>query len=219
MRPSVVPLPVLQLNADYTPNKVLKWERAIELLILGKAVTLTSYDGRFVRSPSLVLPWPAVIVLVRYSKARGKIGFSGRNVMARDGMTCQYCGLTPRLPNGAYDRSALTIDHVIPRAQAKDQKVFLPWTRKVVAVTCWENVVAACRSCNLRKADRTPAQAGMHLRTLPRVPTTADGLRIHLSRYGDVPEEWISWLPENWHLRDLPPSAAGIPDLQFLQSA
>ena len=220
MLTSVPPLlPVLQLNADYTPNKVLRWERAIELLILDKAVTLTAYPGRFVRSPSLALPWPAVIVLMRYSKARGKVGFSARNVMARDGYTCQYCGLSPRLHSGGLDRSALTLDHVIPRAQARDQKVYLPWSRKQVQVTCWENVVAACRSCNLRKADRTPAQAGMSLRTVPRVPTQADGLRIHLARYGEVPEEWIPWLPENWHLRDLPASAQGAPGLQGLQGA
>ena len=53
-------LPVLQLNADYTPNKVLRWERAVELLMMGKAVTCTPYPGRFVRSPSLAIPWPAV---------------------------------------------------------------------------------------------------------------------------------------------------------------
>ena len=56
-------------------------------------------------------------------------------------------------------------------------------------------------------------------RTVPRVPTTADGLRIHLSRYGEVPEEWIAWLPDNWCVRDLPLSASGIPDLQVLQRA
>jgi 5-methylcytosine-specific restriction endonuclease McrA len=215
MMPQNTPyLPVLQLNADYTPNKVLRWERAVELLMMGKAVTCTPYPGRFVRSPSLAIPWPAVIVLCRYSKARGKVGLSARNVLARDGFTCQYCGLPPRLIGGAPDRSALTLDHVVPRAQAREGKVFLPWARRQVPVTSWENVVTACRSCNLRKADRTPAAAGMTLRTVPRVPTQADGLRIHLARYPEVPVEWEAWLPESWHTRDLPHSANGIPVLQ-----
>jgi hypothetical protein len=96
------------------------------------------------------------------------------------------------------------LDHVIPRAQAKDQKVYLPWLRKTVAVTCWENVVSACRNCNLKKADRTPAQAGMILRTVPRAPTQADGLRIHLARYSFIPPEWEAWLPENWHVAEPP---------------
>ena len=204
-------LPVLQLNADYTPLKVLRWERAVELMLGGKAVSITDYPGRYVRSPSLALPWPAVVVLKRYSKARGKIGFSARNVAARDGFICQYCGIAPRQPGGQPDRGALTLDHVVPRAQARDQKVYLPWARRHVAVTCWENVVTACRQCNLRKADRTPAQAGMTLRTMPRVPTQADALRIHLARYHLVPQEWESWLPENWHSADLPaPHAAAL---------
>ena len=209
LQPAALPqptihLPVLQLNADYTPLKVLRWERAIELLLSGKAVSVTNYAGRFVRSPSLALPWPAVVVLKRYSKARGKIGFSARNVTARDGFICQYCGLTPKLPGGQPDRTALTLDHVVPRAQAREQKVYLPWARRSVAVTCWENVVTACRHCNLRKADRTPTQANMILRTMPRIPTQADALRIHLARYNLIPQEWEAWLPENWHSADLP---------------
>lgn len=203
--------PVLQLNADYTPTKVLRWERAVELILADKAVLLTAYPGRFVRSPSFALAWPAVIVLKRYSKARGKVGFSGRNVLARDGFACQYCGVMPRLSNGQPDKIALTLDHVIPRAQAKEARVYLPWQRKTVAVTCWENVVTACRNCNLKKADRTPAQAGMHLRTIPRTPTQADGLRIHLARYNFIPPEWDAWLPENWHTDGLPEQSEVIP--------
>jgi len=199
--------PVLQLNADYTPNRVIRWERAIELLVTHKSVCLGVYPGRFVRSPNLSIEWPAVIALCRYSKARGKVGFSGRNVLARDSFTCQYCGISPRLSNGAPDRVDLTLDHVVPRAQAREGKVYLPWSRRTVLLSCWENAVTACRHCNLKKADRTPAQAGMLLRTLPRVPTHADVLRIHLSRYTQVPAEWEPWLPENWHLADLPVAA------------
>ncbi|GGQ52261.1 hypothetical protein GCM10010166_21530 [Couchioplanes caeruleus subsp. azureus] len=34
----------------------------------------------------------------------------------------------------------------------------------------WLNTVAACGRCNQRKGDRTPAEAGMPLRTSPWVP-------------------------------------------------
>ena len=34
-----------------------------------------------------------------------------------------------------------------------------------------ENIVAACQSCNLRKGNRTPREAGMKLRRQPRRPT------------------------------------------------
>jgi 5-methylcytosine-specific restriction endonuclease McrA len=35
----------------------------------------------------------------------------------------------------------------------------------------WLNTVAACGTCNHRKGDRTPAEAGMVLRQRPSAPT------------------------------------------------
>jgi 5-methylcytosine-specific restriction endonuclease McrA len=188
----------LQLNADYTPMKILRWEHAIELVLAGKAVTVTAFPGRFVRSQSLALPWPAVIALRRYALPRARARFSARNVKARDGFMCAYCGIRPRHPDGRPDRRALTLDHVIPRAQARDGSVYLPWSRRWVSVTCWENVTAACRACNTRKADRSPTQAGMPIRVYPRIPGGVDVLRITLGSLGAVPVEWEVWLPERW---------------------
>jgi hypothetical protein len=34
----------------------------------------------------------------------------------------------------------------------------------------WTNIVCACATCNLRKADKTPEEAGMHLLRKPFVP-------------------------------------------------
>jgi 5-methylcytosine-specific restriction endonuclease McrA len=188
----------LQLNADYTPMKVLRWERAIELVLEGKAATVVPYDGRFVRSASLAVPWPAVIALKRYAGVRGRVRFSARNVQARDAYTCAYCGLRPRHADGRPDKHALTLDHVIPRAQAKQGVVYLPWSRRWVNVTCWENSATACRPCNAYKADRSPTQAGMTLRSLPRTPTQSDVLRMSIGRVNGVPGEWAAWLPETW---------------------
>ena len=50
----------------------------------------------------------------------------------------------------------LTIDHIVPRSQG--------------GLTTWENCVLACVSCNARKANRTPEQAGMKLRRAPARP-------------------------------------------------
>ncbi len=185
----------LQLNADYVPMKVLRWERAVELLVDNKAVLVTPYPERFVRSATLALPWPAVVALKRYQHVRGRVKFSPRNVQARDGYACLYCGIRPQLPNGKPDRDALTLDHVIPRAQSKHGAVYLPWSKRWVNVTCWENAATACRSCNARKADRSPTQANMPLRSVPRVPTSADVLRMAIERLNSVPVEWSEWLP------------------------
>lgn len=108
---------------------------------------------------------------------------------------CAYCGIRPTYTDGRPDRDRLTADHVIPRAQAKEGRVYLYWSKKWSAVTTWENCVTACKPCNQRKADRTPAQAGMGLRFLPRRPTQADVLRMSLWRLRALPPEWADYVP------------------------
>lgn len=65
-------------------------------------------------------------------------------VLARDGHACRYCGRGGRL----------AIDHVIPFSRGGTSDA--------------SNLVAACKSCNSRKKDRTPAEARMWLRPAPR---------------------------------------------------
>lgn len=186
---------VLCLNADWSPIRIVSWEHAIELLLENKVTSVESDPTRFVRSEKLVVPWPTVIALRKYRSIRGRIKFSGKHVIVRDLGRCSYCGFAPRTSDGRIDRETLTHDHVVPRAQAKDGKVFLPWSKKWVNVTSWENATTACRPCNMRKADRTPAQAGMTLQSYPRVPTQADVLRMSLSKVRKVPESWAPYLP------------------------
>ena len=115
------------------------------------------------RSARRSLRAPEVICLAHYDRLPGSaVTFSRRNVAKRDHHTCQYCGAQP----GA---GAITIDHVVPRSQG--------------GLTSWINCVAACESCNARKADRTPEQAGMKLRHRPVRPEwrplyAAQGVRV-----------------------------------------
>ena len=187
--------PVLCLNADYSPTRIIGWEHAVELLLAEKALLVGSVPDRYIRSQRLALPWPSVIALKKYRTIRGRVKFSGKHVILRDSGRCSYCGHAPKLEDGSIDRQYLTHDHVVPRAQARDGAVFLPWSRKWVNVTSWENATTACRSCNSRKADRTPAQAGMSLSVFPRVPTHIDVMRISLAKLPNVPASWEPYLP------------------------
>jgi 5-methylcytosine-specific restriction endonuclease McrA len=69
----------------------------------------------------------------------------------------------------------LTLDHVAPRSTG--------------GMTCWENVVTACKRCNTKKGDRSPEEAGMALRKKPRAPQYTPSL---VSSFRD---EWAKYLP------------------------
>lgn len=184
---------VLLLNADFTPIRVVSWQRAVSLLMCDKVRLVAPYTDRFVRSPTLTLSWPAVVSLARYARFIARPKLNRRHILARDHYRCQYCGFTPYSGEGRPDMSLLTMDHVVPRAHAVNGRVRVPWTDEIVFATSWENLVTACTECNYRKADRTPAQAGMTLRARPRRPGAMDGLRITMSRIS-VPPEWEAFI-------------------------
>ena len=197
---------VLLLNSDFTPIKVIDWERAIVLLMDHKVYRVEDYAGKLIRSANESWVFPAVVALKRYVKVNSK--FNRANVLARDGYQCMYCLTRPKTPTGRPNIEELTIEHIVPRAQARisvvrgreKPVVTLPWNGKVVPVTCWENVVAACYDCNLTKRDRTPKEAGMKLHKYPSKPSAIDVVRMSFLRMR-VPSEWVAYLPkgsEHW---------------------
>jgi 5-methylcytosine-specific restriction endonuclease McrA len=190
----------LLLNADYRPIRLLTWERAFHLIFDEKADLVVGYAGELVRSAYLAFEKPAVIRLRRYVELRGRVRFNRSNVLARDAYQCMYCGERPT-SGGGPDLEVLTLDHVVPRAQSVGGRVRLAWAERSVAVTCWENVVTACYGCNMRKADRTPEQAGMTLLRHPRAPTNLDVLRMSLRKV-HIPNEWRDFLPLDSGWRD-----------------
>ncbi|MGE0200066.1 MAG: HNH endonuclease [Candidatus Melainabacteria bacterium] len=156
---------VLLLNASYEPLNICHWQRAATLLVKGKAETVER-NGREIHPG---MPLPVVIRLLYYVKIPHKdIPLTRRNVMHRDGYTCQYCG----------KRSELTIDHVIPRSKGGRDT--------------WKNVVVACQQCNVKKGDKTPQQAGMQLRKNPSRPVNF--INFELSKQHRVgTHEYTQW--------------------------
>jgi 5-methylcytosine-specific restriction endonuclease McrA len=186
---------VLLLNADYTPIQVIGWEKAIVMILESKVTLVAGYVGRFIHTASKAMEWPAVVALNRYKETFRKLRFNRFNILARDSYTCNYCGVAPKNAEGRPLIDQLTLDHIVPRAQSKNGMVTLPWNGKRVTVTCWENVVTACYTCNHSKADRTPEQAKMKLRRIPNKPTPWDTVRMSIARTR-IPEEWMDYLPQ-----------------------
>jgi hypothetical protein len=143
---------VLVLNAGYEPLHRVSVKHAITMLVRGVAVVEEFVEGESFGP----YPLPRVLRLVRYVTMRWLYRGGGRPALTKDGIkrrdgACAYCG-----------GPAQTVDHVVPRSRGGESS--------------WLNLVAACRPCNHRKADRTPLEAGMPLRMAPYVPPFDHGL-------------------------------------------
>ena len=167
--------PALVLNADYRPLSyyplsLWPWQDAIKAKWLDRVDIVAEYD-EVVRSPTMTLRIPSVVVLKDYVKPQKRVAFTRFNLFLRDEFCCQYCG----------GKGDLTFDHVVPRARG--------------GVTSWENVVAACSSCNLRKGSRSLRQSGMTLRKPTRQPS-AEELRNMGRKFrpGHLHDSWMDYL-------------------------
>ena len=164
----VLQRPTLVLNRNWQPVNVATVARALVLLWNESARVvepadyqtytwedwskLRPHDGeRFIQAVRIRLRVPEVVTLTEYDRLpTAAVTFSRRNIFKRDHFTCQYCGVQP-------GSEELTLDHVVPRSQGGESR--------------WDNCVLACLACNKRKADQTPAQAGMRLKHKPVRPT------------------------------------------------
>jgi 5-methylcytosine-specific restriction endonuclease McrA len=186
----------LILNHAYCPYEVVDWKDAVYRMFKGKVEVIVQYDeiltvlghNHLLTFPelrqalrqvvgmdteSITIKVPAVAVLRRRMPTLNtKIRFSKFNVCLRDNFTCQYCG--ERLP-----MTCLNYDHVVPRDHG--------------GKTTWGNIVMSCYPCNLKKANRTPSEAGMKLLSVPKQPKVLpmSFMKIGLSH---VPEEWAPFL-------------------------
>jgi 5-methylcytosine-specific restriction endonuclease McrA len=136
-----------------------------------------SYDNLaesdWVRGINFWIQAPRVVRLHYYEQVpKISLRFNRRNLFARDGHRCQYCGRKPPL-------GQLSIDHVRPRSRG--------------GKTTWENVVCCCLPCNCRKGNSTPAEAGLTLIQKPRRPAHSPQLTAKLTnpKY----QVWQTFLP------------------------
>lgn len=187
---------VLVLNRLYMAVHMIGVRRAFALLCRDLAEVIHCEEGAFanytfeswreasqardyrsptedwIRSVNFEIQVPRVIRLLNYDRLpKQRLHLNRRNVLARDGHLCQYCGRH-------FPLHQLSLDHVLPRSRG--------------GMTTWENVVCACLACNVRKGGRTPHEARMKLARRPAKPQRNPLLLLKLTnpKY----ECWRTWL-------------------------
>jgi 5-methylcytosine-specific restriction endonuclease McrA len=190
---------VLVLNRIYTAIRVIDARRAFGMLFKDIAEVVAVEDGQYVnydfeswaeiaafqkqyeaehhdwvRTSRLVIAVPKIIRVLGYDRfPREHVKLNRRNIYARDGNRCQYCG-------GRFSTRELTLDHIVPRVQGGENS--------------WVNLVCACVKCNARKGGRTPDQAHMKLIRRPVKPrrNPAVAIRLGSPKY----QSWKAFLDE-----------------------
>ncbi len=168
----VMQRPVLVLNASYEPINICAARRALVLVLKGVA-TAEEQHSNTLHAARMQMAMPSVIRLLEYRRIPHQTrALSRKNILLRDRNTCQYCGIV--LPS-----HELTLDHVLPRSRGGG--------------STWENLVAACHSCNRRKGNILLHELDMKLMREPR------SFSLHTSRHlmrmiGHSDAQWRKYL-------------------------
>lgn len=149
---------VIQCNTTAQVMCCISPQRAIAMIVSGTAVSIQDTD-EVVRSQHMSIPVPRIIMLTQYVDEYAihnslKVHEHLRNtpsrserykrlILQRDNYTCAYCG--------GYGN---TIDHIIPQSRGGS------WE--------WDNVIAACHSCNSKKEDFLLTELGWTMLFQPR---------------------------------------------------
>ena len=126
---------VILLNADYTFLNIIDFKKAAKLIIKQKVEIVQNSTLEYVNTVTNVFTIPNVIRLINLVKSvyKRNVIYSKNNVFLRDNFTCAYCG-------NIFDKSKLTIDHIIPKSRG--------------GKSSYLNCITACKRCNLEKGNR-----------------------------------------------------------------
>lgn len=163
----------LLLDKNYMAISIVDWKKAIKLMIKGKAEpvilekAVANISGA---TKSYVIPSILrLLVVVPWKAHQADVRFNRKTMLVRDNYECQYCGV--RVGKDS------SIDHVLPKSRG--------------GKTNFVNCVTSCKSCNNRKADKTPDEANMLLITNPKKPAF---LTLYKYYFTKPPKEWQDYL-------------------------
>ncbi len=161
---------ILRLNLAGQPVEWIDWQSAVCLYArdlvawtLGESVRKVRGGYSRVTGRRSEIDVPSIMACggERLALPRSSFPLTNEALFARDNHCCMYCA-------GYAGDERLTRDHIVPLSRKGLDK--------------WENVVAACRRCNQRKADYLLEEIDMELMALPYRPNNAEYLALINSR-------------------------------------
>jgi 5-methylcytosine-specific restriction endonuclease McrA len=169
----------LLLNADgqplsMLPVSIVSWQTAIKFLMLGKVKVMCEHDWE-VRSPSMSMKVPSIIMSTKYVKWPKSVKFNRYNLYLRDDFTCQL-QITSRCARDhgkGHSVAELTLDHITPKSNGGNNS--------------WLNLVTACATCNHHKGN-----AKIVPKRMPAIPSYFE--LIEKRRKSVITISDLSWL-------------------------
>jgi len=169
---------VLVLDSRFEATKIVSLEVGFILLYSNRAISIEDSD-RTLKSVNSEWAVPWIIRLLSScpkQKYKKEVRFSRQNIYIRDNFRCQYCQKIPEYSN-------LTLDHVLPLARG--------------GKTTWDNIVTACKNCNIKKGARTIEELGIKI-SRPQLRPNFHKQALFPVRYGlfreNAPQSWLPYL-------------------------
>ena len=132
--------------AHYYATDTVSWAAGTNEFVLRGGTQCSTGIQSLIRASSIIAIKGKDFIVRNFAHART---LTKEMLLARDRYICAYCAHRFR-----FDQ--LDMEHIVPRSKGGED--------------CWMNLVAACKACNNRKADRTPEAARMKLHYVPYIP-------------------------------------------------
>ena len=166
----------LILNLDFQPLSVVPAHRGLVLSLKNDNIKVLEYYDLTISSEGDTFEVPAVMLYEKFVRPPKRRTISKHYVLLRDKMTCQYC--SKRL-----DALTTSVDHVIPVSRFKTRN----------DGNTWDNLVACCKSCNTKKRNRSPEEAGMKLLRQPKQPSGF----LHIHKGHEIWRKYVSTMQDS----------------------
>jgi hypothetical protein len=165
--------------AHYYATKTVAWAAGQHEFVLRGGTQRSTGQQSLIRASSIIAIKGRDFIVRHFDHVPS---LTKEMLLARDRYTCAYCAQR-------FKYEQLDLEHIVPKSKGGDDS--------------WMNLVAACKACNHRKADRTPEAAGMKLHYIPYVPNRFEAFILSNRKIlADQMEFLLMGVPKSSRMRE-----------------